>query len=293
VTEFVQQLLGGFATGSVYALLALSLSVIYSGTGILNFAQGAMAVVSAFICLTLATDGWSLWLAIPVVIALSAIMGAVVERILVKPVEGQPPLALFTVTAALLLGIGGLVSIIWDNEQHAFASPFGSEAVHLGPIVLTAQQLGSTGVAVVVMVAVAVFFRYTDLGLCMRAVAINAPSAVLLGIRPGILIAAGWALAAGVGAVAGIMAAPTLSVSSNMMDGPLLLALAAAALGGFGSRVGAVMGGLTIGVLDALTGRYIPGLSGDLSIMLPFAVIWVVLMVRPLGVFGQASAVRA
>jgi branched-chain amino acid transport system permease protein len=293
MTELVQQVIGGLATGSVYAALALALSVIYSGTGILNFAQGQMAVVAAFLAYTLVGQGWSVWLALPVVIAASAAMGALIERVFVKPVEGASPLARFSVTAALLLGINGLVSIIWDNDQHSFATPFGSGVLHLGSLVLTAQQIGSTAVVVLVMIAVAVFFHRSDLGLKMRAVAANPDSAVLLGIRPGTMLAMGWALAAAVGAVAGVMAAPTLSVSADMMTSPLLLALAASSLGGLGSRVGAVVGGLTIGVLDAMAGRYISALGSDLSVALPFAVIWVVLMVRPNGLFGKASAVRA
>jgi branched-chain amino acid transport system permease protein len=293
MTELLQLVLGGLATGSVYAALALSVSVIYSGTGILNFAQGQMAVVSAFLVLTLVETGWSVWLALPVVVVVSAALGAAIERVLVRPVEHASVLARFTVTAALLVGINGLVAIIWDNDQHAFATPFGNGAVRLGSVTLTAQQIGSTLVVVAVMAAVAVFFGHSNLGLQMRAVAINPDSATLLGIRTGAMLALGWALAAAVGAVAGVMAAPTLAVSTDMMTGPLLLALAACALGGFGSRIGALVGGLAIGVLDALASRYIPALGGDLSIALPFVVIWVVLMVRPHGIFGRASAVRA
>jgi branched-chain amino acid transport system permease protein len=292
VSEFLQQLIGGLATGSVYAALALSLSVIYSGSGILNFAQGQMAVVSAFLALTFVDHGWSIWVALPIVVVLSGLLGAAIERTLVRPVENASVLALFTVTAALLIGINGLVSIIWDNDQHGFATPFGAGVVHLGPVVLTSQQIGSTAVVIAVMAAVALFFDRSNLGLKMRAVSMNPGSATLLGIRPGTMLALGWALAAAVGAVAGVMAAPTLAVSTDMMNGPLLLALAALALGGFGSRLGALVGGLAIGVLDALAARYVPGLGGDLSIVLPFAVIWVVLMVRPHGIFGKASAVR-
>jgi branched-chain amino acid transport system permease protein len=292
VNEFLQQLAGGLATGSVYAALALALSVIYSGSGILNFAQGQFAVVSAFLALTFVENGWSVWLALPVVVVLSALLGAAIERTLVRPVENASVLARFTVTAALLVGLNGVISIVWDNDQHGFATPFGAGVVNLGPVVLTAQQIGSTAVVIVVMAAVAVFFGKTDLGLKMRAVSMNPASATLLGIHPGTMLALGWALAAAVGAVAGVMAAPTLAVSTDMMNGPLLLALAALALGGFGSRLGALVGGLVIGVLDALAARYVPGLGGDLSIVVPFVIIWVVLMVRPHGIFGTASAVR-
>ncbi|HLL67354.1 MAG TPA: branched-chain amino acid ABC transporter permease [Micromonosporaceae bacterium] len=293
MTELLQQIAGGLATGCGYAGLALALAVIYEGTGLLNFAQGALATVAAFGTWSLVAAGWSVWLAMPVMVAASALLGALIERTLIRPVQGASTLVVVSVTAALLLGLTGLVAIVWDTDTHTLASPFGSGTVALGSVTLTAQQLGSAATALVVMGLIGLFFRYTDLGLRMRAVAQNPDSAVLLGIRPGRMRAIAWAIAAAIGAVAGVMAAPTVGVSAGMMFSPLLLAFAAAALGGFGSRVGAVVGGLIIGVAAALAGRYIPGLGGDLSLAVPFAVIFAVLVIRPAGLFGRATAVRA
>lgn len=293
MTELLQQILNGLASGCVYAGLALAVSVIYQGTGLLNFAQGEMAAVAAYVTWALAATGTPLALAIPLVVVGSAAFGAAMERVLVRPVEGASPLALITVSAALLLGLNGLVAIIWGTEPHVLASPFGTAALRFGGVVVTAQQIGAAAAVAVVMAAVGCFFRFTGLGLRMKAVALNPDSAVLLGIHPGRMLAVGWALAGGVGAVAGVMAAPTTGVSPEMMQGPLLMAFAAAALGGFASPFGAALGGLVLGVLTALGARYVPGLGSDLALAVPFGVIFVVLLVKPEGLFGKAAVVRS
>lgn len=293
IGEVMQQTAGGLATGCLYAGLALALAVIYEGAGLLNFAQGELATLAAFGAWSLTSTGWSVWATLPVVIAGSAVLGAAIERVLVRPVEGSSPLALITVSAALLLGLNGLVGVVWGTDPHGLESPFGEGVVTVGLVTLTAQQVGGAVVVGVVMGLVGLFFRFTDTGLRMRAVAQNPGSATLLGIRPGRMRAVGWALASAVGAVAGVMAAPTIGVSASMMHSPLLLAFAAATLGGFGSKIGAVAGGLIIGVVSALAGRYVPGLGGDLALVVPFAVIFLVLLIRPAGLFGRASQVRA
>jgi len=158
---------------------------------------------------------------------------------------------------------------------------------------LTAQQIGSALVVLTVLLLTGAFFRFTDLGLRLQAAAQNPASARLLGIDVGRMLALGWGVAAAVGAVAGVVFAPTIGVSPGMMDGALLLALAAATLGGFESRAGAVIGGLVLGVAANLASRYVPGLGGDLQLLVPFVVIFVVLLVRPQGILGRTSSVRA
>jgi branched-chain amino acid transport system permease protein len=290
MNEFVQQVIDGLGSGTVYAGLALALAVVYVGTGFMNFAQGEQATVAAFVAWTLVSHGVGPWPALVAGAAGSAVLGALIERLLVRPVEGAAPLTQLTVTVALLLGLNGLTAIIWGADQHVMASPFGSGVLPIGGITLTADQIGSTAVVAAVVIALGGFFRFTDLGLTMRAVALDPDSAALLGIRVGRMRTAGWALAAAVGAVAGVMAASTLGVSSQMMQGPLLLAFAAATLGGFGSRAGAVVGSLLIGVMTALAGRYVPGLGGDLALAVPFAVIAVVLLARPSGLSTLSRA---
>ncbi len=293
MTELLQQTVSGLTTGLVYAALALAIALVFQGTGTLNFAQGEFATLAAFVAFALSSAGLSWWLVVPLLVVLAFLFGAGVERLLVRPVEGSSPLALLTVTAALLLGTNAVVALVWGTDVRAAPSPFGGAVFHLGPLTLTAQALGGGALVLVAMLLCGLVFRATPLGLRLRAVADNPDSAELLGISTGLMLAVGWGLAAAVGAVAGLVAAPTLGLSPELMTSPLLLALAAATLGGFSSRIGAVVGGLLIGVLSNLASRYVPGIGGDLQLVVPFAVIFVVLLVRPQGLFGRASTVRA
>lgn len=293
MSELWQQLLSGLGSGCIYASLALAIAVVHQSTGVVNIAQGVMATVSAYLAWTLVTDGLNFWLALVVVVAVSFVLGATVERVLIRPVEGSSPLVLFTVTAGLLIGLSAAVSIIWGEDTHNFESPFGSGSVRFLGASLTSQQLGSAVVVLVTLLLVGAFFRYTQWGLLMRASAQNPASARLLGIDVGRMLALGWGLSAAVGAVAGVTFAPTLGVSPGMMNSSLLLALAAATLGGLNSRVGAVVGGLLLGVATTLASRYVPGVGSDLQLLVPFAVIFLALLIRPQGLFGRASSVRA
>lgn len=293
MSELWQQVLSGLGTGFIYAGLALAISVVYQGTGVLNFAQGVMATVSAYLAWSLVTQGFSFWVALGLVVLISFVLGAAVERVFIRPVEGASPLVLITVTAGLLVGLQAVVSIIWGEDPQRLDTPFGGGRVTVLGAVLTAQQVGSAAVVLVTLLLAGAFFRFTTLGLRMRAAAQNPASAALLAIDVGRMLALGWGLAAAVGAVAGVVFAPTLGISPAMLDSSLLLALAAATLGGFESRAGAVVGGLVLGVASNLASRYVPGIQGDLQLLVPFAVIFVVLLVRPQGLFGRVSSVRA
>jgi branched-chain amino acid transport system permease protein len=292
MTELIQQIVSGLAIGLVYAGLALALSVVFQGTGVLNFAQGEMAALSAFCAWALVSGGLSIWLAMPLVITGSFLAGVVVERVFIRPVEQAPELDILIVTLALYLAVNATTGAIWGYLPKRLDGPFGDGVLHLGGVVLTAQQLGMAGVLAVVLVAVGALFRFTSVGLRMRAAAQQPASSRLLGIRVGWMLALGWGVAAAVGAVAGMMAAPVIGVSPDMMSAPLLLAFSAAALGGFESRAGAVIGGLMIGVLSSLAAGYVPGLGGDLNAVVPFGVIVAVLLVRPSGLFGRPSTLR-
>lgn len=293
MTELWQQILSGLSTGCIYAGLGLAISVVYQGTGVFNFAQGVMAAFSAYLAWELVGRGLPFWLAFVLVVLASFVLGGVMERVLIRPVEAAPPLVVITVTAGLLIGIQAVIGLIWGQDPKRLDSPFGTGIVHVFGAVLTAQQIGSAGVVAVVLIATAAFFRFTDLGLRMKAAAQNPASARLLGINVSWMLAFGWGLAAAVGGVAGIAFAPTLGVAPDMLDGALLLALAAVTLGGFDSRLGAVVGGLTLGVAANLASRYVPGVRGDLQLLVPFAVIFLVLLLRPQGLFGSAQSVRA
>jgi len=293
VTEFIQQILDGLSTGLVYGVLALALCVVFQGTGMLNFSQGELATLSAYATLMLLLAGVPYWLAIILAMALSAVLGAVIERVVVRRLERGSEVSLLTLGVALLLGINAIMAIVWTTDPRDFPSPFGQGIVAFAGLRMTYQQLGSLGLLLAVTLLTALLFNKTSVGLRLRAVAQNPASATLLGLSQGRWLMAGWAIAGAVGAIAGVVAAPVLSLSPGMMTFPLLLALAAATLGGLTSRIGAVVGGVLVGVVTSVSGRYIPGLQGDLAIVVPFAVVAIVLVFRPAGLFGRERTVRA
>lgn len=292
MTLFFQQLISGLAIGFVYAGLALALSVVYEGAGILNFAQGEMATVSAYLAWVMTARGVTFWLAFPIVIAISLVFGLVVQRLFIRPLERASEQELLMVTLALYLGINAIVGWSAGYLQKTVANPFGFQVWIVQGTFITSQQVGAAAVLLGVLLLVGVLFQRTSIGLRIRAAAQNPESSRLLGISVGWMLALGWGIAAAVGAAAGMMAAPTIGLQPDMMGPVLLLSFAAAALGGFGSRIGAVVGGLVIGVASSLSAQYIDLLAGDLNQIVPFAVILVVLLFRPQGLFGRASALR-
>ncbi len=291
--EFLQIALDGLMTGVVFAALALAISVIFQGTGMLNLAQGEMAVLAAYIAYTALIAGWPAWLAIPFAIVVSALIGALLYFVVVRWVDRRNQTALTTLGVTLLLGINAVVSMIWGTDPRSFPNPFGSWVLQFGGLRLTSQQVGGLILVGAVMGVMALLFTRTTFGLRLRAVAQNQSSAALLGLNAGVWLAAGWAAASAVGTVAGVVAAPSLGLSPAMMTVPLLMGLAATNLGGITSRVGVVVGGLLIGLLTAIGGRYVPGLGGDLNVLLAFGVVIAVVFFKPAGLFGRESTVRA
>ncbi|MFJ8112028.1 branched-chain amino acid ABC transporter permease [Streptomyces sp. NPDC096132] len=292
MTELFQQVLDGLSSGLVYGILALALSVVFQGTGMLNFAQGEMATLSAYVTLLILNTGLSFWAAVPLVVLLSAAGGAVIERALVRRVEDAGELPLLTLSVALLLGLNALMAIVWTTDPRTFPSPFGEGLIEFAGLRMTVQQLGSLITLLAVMAVTALLFNRTGVGLRLRAVAQNPASATVLGQHQGLWLMIGWAIAAAVGAFAAIVAAPVLTLTPGMMTFPLLLALAAGTLGGPASRVGAVVGGVLVGIANGLAGRYVPGLDGDLAVVAPFLLTAVVVTVRPAGLFGRTRTVR-
>jgi len=288
----LQQILSGVATGLVYGSLALALVLVYRGSGVLNFAQGEIAGVSTFVTWSLLQVGVPWFVTLPVVVIGSLGLGIVVERIFIRPVEHQPHLSMVIVTLALLLGTNALTGLIWGFQSKTVPNLFGEGTLRLGSAVITAQQIGMAGVLVGVMLVVYAFFRFTELGLRMRAAAQNPASARLLGIHVGWLLAMGWGMAAALGAMAGVLSAPIIGLDPNIMSGVLLFAFAAAAFGGFNSMPGAVLGGIVVGVSQNLGATYIGAIGHDLDLVVPFLIIVLVLLFRPTGLLGRASAVR-
>ena len=291
MTSFLQHVVSGLADGGIYGLLALAIVIVHRATGVINFAQGELATLSAFICWTLIDHGWSFWPAFVATLILSFGGGVAIEQVLVRPLQGSPLVAIVILTVGLLIAIDGLTLWIWGGATRPFASPFSTAPVHLGGVAFSKRDVGVIAVSVVGLALVGLLFTRTKIGLGLRAAAVSPVEARLVGIHVGAMLAVTWGLAAVLGAVAGVLAAPSFFLGPNMMLRVLLYALAAAVLGGLDSPLGAVVGGLVVGVLLELTGSYVHWIGDELQLATALAVIFAVLLVRPAGLFG-APAVR-
>jgi branched-chain amino acid transport system permease protein len=289
---FIQQVVSGLATGGIYASLALALVMIYQATDVVNFAQGEMAMFSTYLAWTLLQAGLPYWVAFCCTVALAFVAGLVIERVVIRPVENAPILSIVIVTLGLLVILNSTAGWIYSYIQKPFPSPFPGKPIRIGNIVFGAHDLGAIGVTLVVLALLFVFFRYTTLGLAMRAAAQNPVSSRLCGIRVSWMLALGWGLAAAFGAVAGMMVAPVVFLDPNMMVGIQLYAFAAATVGGFSSPLGAVVGGLLVGVTENLVGTYVSFIGTELKLTVALAMIIVVLLVRPSGLFGRTVVRR-
>jgi branched-chain amino acid transport system permease protein len=290
--EFAQQVVSGLATGSIFASMALALVLIYRSMNVINFAQGEMAMLSTFVAWQLVQSGVPIWTAFAVTIVLAFAGAVIVERIVIRPIEGAPPLTIVIVTLGLLVAFNGIAGWIWGYEVKSFPSPFPTQPVNLGGIAVSAQDLGVIGVSLGTLVLVYLLFSRTKLGLALRAAALYPQQSRLMGIRVSWMLALGWGLSAVVGAISGIMVAPVVFLEPNMMQGILVYAFASAVLGGIESPVGAVVGGLLLGVVLALLGTYVDFIGTDLRLPAAFAIIVIVLLFRPAGIFGRAHVKR-
>lgn len=288
----MQQLMDGLATGSVYGMVGLSLVLIFRGTGILNFAQGEMTTFATFIGWTLIVSvGMPYWLGFLLTIAIALILGALVQIVVISPVQNASPLTVIIVTLGLFFLFNSLALKVWGSKPKAFPSPFPDGSVDILGSSVSWVSLGIFMVAIMTMVIVGAFFRLTRVGLAMRAVTSNPSASSLMGINNGRIRILGWALAAGISAVAGMLVASKLLLDPNMMLGVLIYAFAAAVLGGLSSPLGAVIGGLIMGVLGALASS-VSAIGSELSTAVTVVAIVGVLLIRPNGLFGQKTVVR-
>jgi branched-chain amino acid transport system permease protein len=292
VDIFIQQVVSGIATGGIYGSLALALVMIYQATDVVNFAQGEMAMFSTYVAWSLLQAGLPYWAAFAATLTIAFVGGILVERVVIRPVESAPVLAIVIVCIGLLVIFNSLAGWLYSYIQKPFPSPFPERPLRIGNVVFGAHDLGAIGVTLVVLAFLYVFFRFTTLGLAMRAAAQNPISSRLCGIRVGWMLALGWGLAAMVGAVAGMMVAPVVFLDPNMMAGILIYAFASATLGGFTSPGGAVLGGLLVGVIENLVGTYVKFIGTELKLTVALALILIVLVVRPSGLFGRAAVHR-
>jgi branched-chain amino acid transport system permease protein len=293
VSQFIQLVVDGIADGSVYGAVALALVLIFRSTGIVNFAQGEMAMFSTFIAWGLLQAGLGVGVAILASVAISFLGGMLIERAVIRPVEGGEPLALVIVTLGLLILINSAAGWIWGFNNRSFPSLFGDSSFDVGSVRIDVESVGIIGVMLGVVGVVWLIFNRTKMGLAMRAVSMNPDSSRLCGVPVGRTLMVGWGLAAAVGALAGALVASRLFLDVNFMASVLIYSFAAATLGGFDSPLGAVIGGWVIGVAETLAGYYIGFIGSDLKILVPLAIILAVLMIRPSGLFGSAEVARA
>jgi branched-chain amino acid transport system permease protein len=289
--RFVDLTLNGIANGAIFAAVALSLVLIWRSTRILNFAQAGMLMVTTFIAWALIDHGAGYWLAFFAALLAGLVLGAVIERVLIRPVEGAPPLNAIVVTLGLLVLLEALAGMIWGGNPKSFPPAFSIAGYKIGgrAVLFSPFDLFTVLVVGALMVALVVLFRRTSLGLQMRAAAFAPEVARLLGVRVGRMFTSGWALASLVGSLAGLLVAPSVFVAPNNFDGVLVFGFTAAVLGGLESPAGAVVGGLLLGV--ALS--YVSGYGGPELVTLGALVILIaVLMVRPQGLFAHAGERR-
>lgn len=282
----VHVVVSGLATGSIYALMALSLVIIYNATRTLNFAQGEMLMVSTFI-------GWAahrafelpLAVTLAVAVAAAAVMGWLVERVIIRRAIGATHWDVLIITLGLSLMLRAGAGLAWTHDDFPFPSFFDSRPIALGPVRLAPVSIGIIGASLALMAALYALFTWTRLGRAMRAVAQNQRAARLMGISVERVYSSSWVLAAMVGAVAGVLVAPVVFLSSKM--GLVVInGFTAAVIGGFGSMPGAVLGGMLLGVIENLAPLYLP--SG-IRYSVPFLVLIAILLVRPAGLLGRVE----
>jgi len=290
--DVLQQVVDGITSGSIYGAVALALVLVYRSTGLINFAQGQLAAVSAYLAFSLTKSGLPVVAAIIVATVASAALGAGLERTLIRRFERADHLVTIVVTVALLICGNGLISLFWGADLKPFPAIFPSRNLSVGGLHFTASDVGTVVVLLCVIGLVDLLFQRTRFGLALGAVALNRESSAQSGLPVGRLLMAGWGIAALIGSVAGCLVAPTISLQPGMMDGVLVYALAAAILGGLDSPVGAIVAAWLIGITQNLAGAYVDFIGSDLQIVVPLVLMILVLLVRPQGLFGRKEVQR-
>jgi branched-chain amino acid transport system permease protein len=290
---FFQTLMTGLSDGAIYGSLALALVLIYKATEVINFAQGEMAMFTTYIAWALMGHGTSFrWWAFFATLGIAFVGGALLQQTVMRPLERASVLTAVMATIALLVILNGLAAWIWSPQLQFFPSPFPTSSWEIEGVRISKQDVGTFGVVMACVVVLALFFRFTKLGLAMRAGALNPAAARLMGVRTSLLLALGWGFAAALGAVSGMMVAPTVFLTPNMMQAVLIYAFAAAVLGGLESPVGAVAGGLGLGVLLNMLGQYVHPVTSELRLPVALVLLLVVLLLRPAGLFGRVVVRR-
>ncbi|HKD95251.1 MAG TPA: branched-chain amino acid ABC transporter permease, partial [Gaiellaceae bacterium] len=294
-TTFAQQTIAGIVSGSVYGSLALALVLVYRATHVINFAQGELAMFTTYIAYELGLKGLSYWAAFAATLAIAFVLGTTLQVTLIRPVQHRSVIAVVIVTVGLFILIDGIVDWIWGADPKSMNAPFGFGSFDVGGVAISYTQVGTVIVVFASATLVWALFRFTKLGLGMRAAALRPAAASLVGVRVDAMLAIGWGLAAVLGAIAGLMAEPSqVFLQPTYMQPILVYAFAAAVLGGLESPGGALVGGLLIGISTSLVIQYVNPKYIDSNLLLPFTfvVILLVLLVKPTGLFGRREVRR-
>ncbi len=289
---FLQQTVEGLASGAIYAALALALVLIYRATRIVNFAQGEMATLSVYLAWQLNQWGVPFVLCLVIVTGLSFVMGALTFRLMIRPVLGASDHTMVVICIGFFVGFEAICLWFWGSDPRAFPRIFPDTAWTISGIRLSANNVGILLTLCVLTVALSAMFRFTRLGLAMRASAAERDKSPLVGIPVETMLMFGWGLAASVGFIAATLIAPSLFLSPPMMVSVVIYALAAATLGGWDSPLGAIVGGLVVGVAESLCATFVSFIGNELKVGVPFALMAIILLARPQGLFGTTAVIR-
>jgi branched-chain amino acid transport system permease protein len=283
----IQSLVSGIVVGSIYALVALGFVLIYKSTAVINFAQGELLLFGAFLCLTLVTAlKIPFWLAFFATLIAAALLGLLLERLFLRPMIGEPIISIIMLTIGLASVLKGIIHIIWGSETKVYPEVFPAEPIMIGGIAVSQVYIYSVGFAVVCLILFNLFFRFSTAGIAMRAVANDQQAAQSMGISIKRIFGIAWAIAAVVASIGGILIGNINGVNSSLSAFGLKV-FPAVILGGLDSIPGAILGGLIIGVLEALSGIYLdPIFEGGTKEVVPFVILVIVLMIKPYGLFG-------
>jgi branched-chain amino acid transport system permease protein len=293
VVEFLQFTLSGVSFGMIYAAVALSLVLIWRGTRLLNYAQGGMAMITTYVAIEVVYRTGSYWAGFLVALAAGAVLGALCQVTIIRPTMNKPPLNGVIVTIGLLTLLEGLAGVFFGGQFRSFPTAFSVRGLRIGgtPLGVSRYDIFVAASVLVATLALAVAFRYTSAGLRMRAAAFNATIARLSGIRVARVLTVGWALAGLLGALAGVLVSPSTFLYPNSMDTIFVFGFTAAVIGGLDSPVGAVTGGLLLGLALSYAGGYLPS-GANLVPVVALGILVVVLMVRPDGLFSATKVRR-
>lgn len=289
--QFLTTSLTGLTLGMVYAAFALALVLIWRSTRIVNFAQAPMAMITTYVALVVVDAGMSYWIGFAAALLSGLILGAVTERVVIRPVEGKPEINAVILTLGLFVLLHALAAVIFGSRYRSFPAPFGLRGFQVGDMTVALTGFGIFTIVsvVVVMLLLVVLFRYTDLGLMMRASAFNQEVARLLGVKVGRMLTLGWALAALVGSLSGLLIAGGSLVHPSYMDSVVVYGFVAAVLGGLDSPGGAVIGGLILGISLSFVSGYV---GSELVALAALVILMAVLLLKPGGLFSHATARR-